>query len=390
LPIGIVIGGLSADLRTTATVSNNRIKRFFEGIRIYQTENSTINDNTVRDCRSGIVTNFTNYEARIAASGFTWQGNVLRDNDVYFYDGVGSAVGVALEGDWLVEGGLIWSSPDVTTGAPLMTLRGFDSDADGSDADMGNFVVRGVTFANFDDWAINDSHTASEETLSVFLDQCVFDSAVSGASTKAAYRVYRDTSVDRTIKFGTNIAKGLTGTVLLGTTVGALTENYDFGEWVHADEITTPFRSQIGSGVISGGTPAFNFGPRKIIQQHETVGGGATETISGILPAYAVIHGVNIEAKSNVTTTDGGSPPTALNVGDGSDPDLWGAPSLTAGSWPNTSKTGPGAWTALDKRTGSSAADVVLTLTGGTSPVFDADKSINVVVYYSKLDGDAP
>jgi len=388
-PTGIIVGGSAATFRTTSGVYNNHVKNFYLGIRIGQSENTTIEGNRVHDCRSGIVTdwNYGTGENRVSASGFTWGNNVLRNNDVRL-DETGGALGVQLEGDWVVDGGTITGSL-TTSGVPLLNLRGFDSDADGSDADMGNFVVRGVHFKNFRDYAISDSDTASAETLSVLVDDCTFDTNTTPTTVMAAYRVSRSTSVNKEIRFGRNRAIGLSGLILLDdTSVGALTETYDFGEWDTDSQVTTPFRDYGGSGVVAGGTPIIGFGrSRKIIQVDVSSGSGTGDPIidvAGLLPANSIIWGVSSENKSTIVGSTG---VTSYSIGTTTDADAWGATTPLA----NTSTTKPSLWTVASGAvlTGTSAADLRLTAVGGGDPYF-VSGTINLIVDYSAFVGDAP
>jgi len=117
----------------------------------------------------------------------------------------------------------------------------------------------------------------------------------------------------------------------------------------------------------------------KTIKEALTATAGATKTSTITIPAYSHLIGVTTRVTTALGTSNG---TTGYQVGDGTDPDLWGA--ITGTAIGTTSDAAN--FTATDALGPSSAArTITLTAVGGN---FDGTGVIEVCAFYQRVEAD--
>lgn len=384
-------------LPTDINVTGNTVQGFGAGIRLVQSREAVVASNRITNCFRAVIADYTITQSnkKPNPSASPWRNNLLSGNVILAEPSsiaVSSSASPAgptglieLQGNWDIIGNVIEGA--ATTATRLLAMRGYDSTGADTTADIGTYVVRGNTFRNFSVAPILDGNTANYATISVTLDGNLFNSMqASPGSTLAAYRIERNLAVNKTIRMGRNRALNLPRAVLMGATVGALTETYDFGEWDTDGTMSQPWRSESGGGTISGGTPIVRFGPRMLAKHLRldtgTGTGDPTVDIASMLPARSVILGVRAELASTITASAG---TTGWAIGTTTDADAWG----TGIALTSATKVGPSNWTVAYGSVfpGTSAGSIRITALGGADPYF-TDGYVNIFVDYILMDGD--
>ena len=424
-PLGISVGrGDDDDVASIGSmVVGNRVTGAYRGISIAHGSDFLIADNVLENCTWAARTTVELDTTRHANN--TYKGHVFSGNSVRM-GAYSTSFNVSLSGEWVISGNTFDSKG---IAKPLMEILGLDTSIplDGT-ADVGSFIVQGNTFLGVGTRAVDIGSLSTECVIDAVFDGNFFDpdKGTTPGSIVSTVAVNPNNAVAQRIKFGRNQAQDYRSLITLiqtaptawltatdytadaavtngGTTyvcrvahtsdastepgVGGSeatywadvsTRDWDFGEWTTDSTLLRAFWDFNGNdAVLPLQDETWGLGNRKF-QQHNMDGGALTETLTGILPARSIIHGVVVENASAVAGTGGIA---SYSVGDGTDPDLWGAGIVIASG----TKSSPGDFTAFNKTTGSSAGDVVLTADAGTF----TSGAVNVVVSYTTMDGDS-
>jgi hypothetical protein len=383
---GVAIGWNSAAVPgkpNGLVVANNIFHNLYLGLQLSQVENATISGNYFDNNRTNIASLADSSTARVADASMTWAQNSLIGNVLITAED-GDAANTSLQGDWTISGNTFIGQESMLSGQPLLTLKGFETTGTPSaDADLSNFIITGNTFKRFQYSAISDSSTTSAETINVWVDGNFFDSEdASPSSLQSAYKVRRNTTVDKTVRFGRNTIRNIFNPITVTDEAnGGLTEDYNFGTWDADSNMTRAIADHVGSTGFTNSPPVVGFGPNRRYQLLNLADG---LTATGLLPASSEIHGVSVK----VTGDASGTSVTSLKVGDGSTADLWGkVVGLSANSDNSDISDGTNGWSATARYfTGDAGGDVVIGGNGGTPTA----GVVAIMVDYTKMLGDLP
>lgn len=377
-PSGIIIGANDATFRINGDVRGNTVTRFYEGIRVYQMENSAIVNNVIRECRGGLAARWNDTSARVAASGFTWKNNTLRGNQ-FHADPVAHAPGgsgtalASLMGDWIVENNVFVGLAAEKTSLSLFSLSGFSSTASATGPpDISNYILRGNTFKAFDYQPLTILGSATTSVVRIHMDGNHFDSENSSLGTAIGMiRIERPlTSQSITFTAGTNTAVRANRIIQWdkGATLG--TETYNLGRWVTG--FTDSSTQQMTTN--DGGTAYINDAPVDVSYEISGSvrgksilvncdGGALTETVNDFIPANSLILGCSARVNTVIVMGGGGA---TWSLGTENDAECFGTgfakTAATMTSIGSASLSPP----AGLRTTGATAEDLVLTCNAGT------------------------
>lgn len=275
--------------------------------------------------------------------------------------------------------GNFWKYNDrVSTGAGV---TGLDT-ADGGDAIADNEIIRGDGTTGIQGSAV----TIADTTGTITFPQAANILSAGGATIELDFGGAGRISLggtDRELYLdGTNNYIAIRSDTQFGwsTSIGNLSNQVGLDGSTSGVLKVTDGGTGLGSlyGSVVGSITA-NGASTNIKTSATTVNlSGATSTATGLFPAKCIQLGVTVRVTTLAASGDGG---TSMNIGDGTDPDRYGATiAFAAGTTVNLSDA-----TADPRGWAAAAGDVVFTCVGGT---FNAGV-VRVVAHYIDLTAPA-